>query len=235
MARRKTNEEFIEQVNDQVGNEYEFLEPYINAKTKLRVVHCYCNHVYQVTPDDFVNSGNRCPNCQINKKKTHDDFVKQMYDKHGDEFIVVGKYRGGKSKVDILHKVCGKVSSREATGALRYKGCMYCGTLRRSGHNHYKYNPDMSNEERLSRENQRGLIMKWSKEVYERDDYICKKCGKRGNKLNAHHINSWDKHPDERFNIDNGITLCVDCHKEFHMNYGYGSNDRKQFDKFINK
>ena len=235
MVRKKTNNEFIKQVSDAVGDEYEFMEPYIDAMTKLKVIHHHCNHVYHVRPHDFISGGSRCPNCRTYKKKTHDDYVKQMYDKHGDEFIVMSKYRGSKSKVDILHKPCGKVSSKGAAGALSHKGCVYCSALRRSGHNHYKYNPDMSDEERASRENQRGLILKWSKEIYERDDYTCKKCNKRGIKLNAHHINSWDKYPDERFNIDNGITLCVDCHKEFHMNYGYGSNDRKQFDKFINK
>ena len=72
----------------------------------------------------------------------------------------------------------------------------------------------------------------WRKAVYERDDYICQCCGKRGYKLNAHHIFNFAKYIDLRFNIDNGITFCEDCHKLFHHIYGL-TNDDKQLDEFL--
>ncbi len=56
----------------------------------------------------------------------------------------------------------------------------------------------------------------WREAVYIRDDYTCRECGKRGAALNAHHIKSYSQFPDERLNIDNGITLCLECHKEKH-------------------
>ena len=39
---------------------------------------------------------------------------------------------------------------------------------------------------------------------------------KKGYKLNAHHIKSWAFFPELRFEISNGITLCVICHREEH-------------------
>lgn len=66
----------------------------------------------------------------------------------------------------------------------------------------------------------------WRKDVFERDNYTCQKCGKEGNgDLNAHHIKSFANFPDERFNIENGITLCINCHKETD-NYAGKSNNR---------
>ena len=57
----------------------------------------------------------------------------------------------------------------------------------------------------------------WLKAVFRRDHYICVKCGNRGSgNLNAHHILSWADYPEERFDIENGLTLCVNCHREIH-------------------
>lgn len=59
----------------------------------------------------------------------------------------------------------------------------------------------------------------WREAVFKRDNYVCQECDSRGNKLNAHHIKSFSKYPDLRYEISNGITLCLECHKKTD-NYG---------------
>jgi len=56
----------------------------------------------------------------------------------------------------------------------------------------------------------------WRTKVYERDNYVCQKCGQKGGKLNAHHIKPYAEFPDLRLDIDNGLTLCEECHKKEH-------------------
>lgn len=56
----------------------------------------------------------------------------------------------------------------------------------------------------------------WRKSVFERDDYTCQSCGARGVKINAHHRKQYAYFPDARYSLDNGVTLCVPCHKAVH-------------------
>ena len=55
----------------------------------------------------------------------------------------------------------------------------------------------------------------WSKTIKKRDNYMCKNCGSKEN-LNAHHIKPKSKYPELSLDLDNGITLCEDCHSDIH-------------------
>lgn len=72
----------------------------------------------------------------------------------------------------------------------------------------------------------------WSKEVKARDNYICRVCGKYWISLNSHHMYSWDKFVEYRYDLNNGVTLCTNCHNEFHRIYGKGKNTFYQFLQF---
>lgn len=54
----------------------------------------------------------------------------------------------------------------------------------------------------------------WRTAVFERDDWTCRKCNKRGCKLNADHIIPFFKDESLVYDLDNGQTLCVECHRE---------------------
>lgn len=62
----------------------------------------------------------------------------------------------------------------------------------------------------------------WRKSVFERDDFTCQKCFKRGGEIHADHIKPFAYHPELRLDINNGRTLCVECHRQT-PTYGFNN------------
>lgn len=60
----------------------------------------------------------------------------------------------------------------------------------------------------------------WRLAVFTRDNFTCQKCGQRKRDIEAHHIKERCKYPELMFDVDNGLTLCHECHKETN-NYGW--------------
>jgi len=76
---------------------------------------------------------------------------------------------------------------------------------------------------------------KWRTKIFKRDHYTCQKCIRRsgGVYLVAHHITNFSKNLDKRINMENGITLCKECHMEFHNRYGRNKNNLEQIKKYF--
>lgn len=53
----------------------------------------------------------------------------------------------------------------------------------------------------------------WRFSVFERDNFTCIKCGINKCFIIADHIKPFSIFPELRLNIENGQTLCINCHK----------------------
>lgn len=89
-----------------------------------------------------------------------------------------------------------------------------------SGEDHWNWQGGIS---KLNDRHDSHEYKKWRLEVYKKDNYCCVKCNSKKN-INAHHIYSWKHHPELRYEISNGITLCEECHITLHQKYGYDSD-----------
>jgi len=73
----------------------------------------------------------------------------------------------------------------------------------------------------------------WREAVFKRDNWTCQKCKIRGGlELHPHHVLNFSEYPKLMFIVDNGITLCKKCHKEFHRIYNFRNNTREQINEF---
>ena len=86
----------------------------------------------------------------------------------------------------------------------------------RKGELNHNWNPNISEEERRRRRN--NDVKSWAKAVKERDNWFCQVCGST-EKLVAHHLNNYKDNHDLRYSLENGITLCRDCHTDFHVDF----------------
>lgn len=126
MAYKKTNKEFLNEVKELVGNEYTFLEDYVNNKIKILCRHNKCGNEYYVSPNRFL-SGRRCPYCSGKMKKTTESFFKEVKEKSNGEYELKSNYINNETKVKILHKKCRKIYEVIPYNFSMGKGgCPYC-------------------------------------------------------------------------------------------------------------
>lgn len=67
------------------------------------------------------------------------------------------------------------------------------------------------------------------RQVYKRDDYTCQICNKKWWNLNAHHIRARSEYPELRYDTNNIVTLCENCHKEVHRLWWWTHWEKETF------
>lgn len=141
-------------------------------------------------------------------------------------------YRYGRKRRKWSYKClqCG-IIKEECGDVIKYGDITSCGNkgCRKRGENHWKYNPD-----RFIRNGEESIKLR--NKVLKRDKYTCIVCKNKDIIRHCHHLNSWYLDPENRFNIDNCVTLCAGkagCHYKFHTKYSFGRNTIDQFLDFI--
>lgn len=126
----KTTNQFKKELYDLVGSEYELVGEYTGVYNKVTLYHTKCKNNWKVTPNAFISSHSRCWYCRIkehniNQRKTHEDFVKEVQEKYGNDYKILSKYVNSKTKVLVRHK-CGKEWYIRASHLLERDMCPKC-------------------------------------------------------------------------------------------------------------
>lgn len=110
-------------------------------------------------------------------------------------------WKGGRFCQDCGHEI----------GSYRAVRCKPCSGLVRRGSNHHNWKGGSTKERVLAF--RRLEYKNWRKAVLARDNNTCIKCGSIES-LQVDHIKPWALYPKLRYVIDNGRTLCLDCHRQ---------------------
>lgn len=172
-----------------------------------------------------------CYKTESTRKRCTDDLTGNVY---GKITVLNVIYREGLPPKWKCVCECG--NEFETNGGTLKNGCGMCPKCwaeHNTGENNPSWNPNLTEEDReRNRTTAEGSQERWRGEVFERDNYTCHCCGKRGGRLNAHHLNGYHWFKEGRFDVNNGVTLCTDCHKEFHSTYGIKNNTKEQYEEF---
>ena len=218
-----------------------------SSKTKVKI---QCNnkkyHVYEQAASSFAK-GIGCPYC-INRVVHPNDSLAALYpeiidrwsDKNDNSPYEYSPHSEAKIWLkcpsskhdDYLQKV-----SNAVTYGFRCPGCSLEKTserMRGDGCHFWKGGANSENDTLRHRREYKD----WRNSVYERDNYTCQCCGVRGGNLNAHHINQFSAYPEIRYDVNNGITMCENCHDStkdgsFHNVYGTHDTTPSQLQEYI--
>ena len=184
----------------------------------------------------------------MDRKQSKEHVAKRMasmkknngWAKSGERMIKLNKSRTGKPLPDKQKKAI----SKALKGKRNSLGCKRSLEFRKNLSEYWKDNPnhnhwiDGQGKERTSKRHEdmsRLEYRLWREAVFERDDFTCVCCGQRGGNLNADHIKPYSTHPELRYAIDNGRTLCLECHK-ITPTFGFNIvNKLIEKNKFLNK
>jgi hypothetical protein len=208
-------------------------EEYQNNAQLLDYI-CECGNQSVISFANFKN-GVRCNRCAGNKRSIAQNFgfeyVQEYFEQH--DCVLLDKEYFNCDKP--LRYICSCGNEQEITFYNFKLGqrCRECKYEKISGNKHWNFNPDLSIKERINKRT--GMRYgSWRNAVYRRDNFTCQVCGdKRGHNLNAHHLDGYRWCIDRRTDVSNGVTLCDNCHNDFHRIYGVEHNAKEQFQEYI--
>lgn len=132
MVKRKTNNDFIKELKE-INENIEPLEPYINARTKIKCMCKKCGNIWYPTPDNLINKKVGCKKCNPpnKKRKTHKEFIEQMK-MINNNIIFTSEYVKDNIKIECKCKICEHEWMATPSNILRGKGCPKCGIEQRA-------------------------------------------------------------------------------------------------------
>lgn len=217
---RRTSTEIISNTIKSYGYSILSLE-YVNIESPINLI-CPNGHRITMRWSSF-KKGHRCRHCSNESKRIPLEKIETIAKQRGFNIIKhVFKKNSGSHilcKCPNGHEICINSSHFITEGT----GCKYCANQ-----------DEREFKKRFQRRGDRiHGIKAWKGSVFKKDNYICQKCHISGNgNIVAHHLNGYHWDIENRLNINNGVTLCQQCHIEFHNIYGNKNNTIKQYNEW---
>lgn len=206
--KKKTHQEFLIDIENKNPNII-VLGTYENSKTKINVKCKVCGHLWSAKPNNLLN-GQGCPKCSARYKRTHEEFIFEMYGINPN-IEIASKFKNVSTKVGCICKICSHHWCNTPNHLLSGVGCPKCKPII-AGKSHR-----LSNDEfvkRMEIENENIEILSEYVGALQKVNCRCKVCGKSwsatpANLLSGHGCPTCYESRGEKkirsYLIDNGI------------------------------
>jgi len=182
---------------------------------------CDCGETIEVAGKSLQDRNTRSCGCLRKELGSEHLVVDRIGDRYGRLTVIE---RAGSRNRQALWKSecdCGLIIEVTAgnlnSGHTRSCGCLAEDWKEVHGEQHPNWKGGEKGHRKLRNSHE---YREWRNLVFERDCYTCRLCLEHGDKLNSHHIKSFVKYPADRFELENGMTLCAECHRLVHSKYG---------------
>lgn len=208
------------------NKEFEIDESYYKKQSKRGQTPKYCSIECRVAKQKSNREIVKCTNCKndiwVTKNKNNNNFC-------------CNKCRIEYAKKETKNVICNNCGKKFEKNKYAYEHAKthYCS---QKCYDEYRKNKKETYKELAHYLRTHESYNEWRNNIFKRDHYKCIKCGSKEN-LHAHHIiqlydicDKYNMNTDdilnskEFHNIDNGITLCQNCHA---LEHPYISRDEK--------
>ncbi len=199
---------------------------------KVKCVCPFCNKKRLLAFSGVnINNSTACAGCSIKERNWNSVIGK----KFGALTVLSRDTCKNQGQYVVCRCDCGKQTTVRLSslkdGNTRSCGCLQTNMMKskvgplhpnfgKRGVNSPAYNPNITDEQReiAIRKRRNVEAYHFRKAVKERDHNICVICGAE-EKLVVHHLESFKDNESLRYEVSNGVTLCRDCHTEFHCTW----------------
>lgn len=109
-TRKKTHNEFVNEIISKYSNQFFILTRYVknNEKVLFRHNSHECGyHCFFKRPNDILSSNQGCPKCAVEKsRKKQKTFEDEVFKQVGNEYTFIDKYISSTRKIRVLHNIC---------------------------------------------------------------------------------------------------------------------------------
>lgn len=122
---KKTHEHFLQEAGQIHNGKYKYIGKYINSRTPLEI-ECPLHGVFFQPPNTHLKT-HGCFKCRGKKpKKTHEKFLKEAREIHGDYYEYIEEYTGAYTDMNINCPTHGVFSQRPHNHIGQRHGCPRC-------------------------------------------------------------------------------------------------------------
>lgn len=174
--RKLTQTEYENKVFESSKGNIKIIGEYVNRRTKIKAKCNICGYEWETNPDPLTR-GHGCPKCANNIRRTTESFKKELFELVGNEYNLIGEYKGINNKITLIHNACGNIFEMRAKDFLiNGQRCPKERYIKSSKSNSIPFEKIQSDVKKLGKGNYEivGEYIRSSKKV----EFLHKECGK---------------------------------------------------------